>query len=141
LLRARRLAGPAPARERERLDLPTQRARLNRLARELEIDPRALTKDQSGNWMLEAAHGSVHALPRGGYELIVECKTTERWAWAKARLDFAFVFKQNELSGTFWLSKMPDAAQGDAIVAALGLPRPGDVVIESTSRILSWRAP
>lgn len=135
------LAGP-PAREWERgkLDLPTQRARLNRLMRELELDPRSLGKDGSGDWTIAGTHGDIHALPRG-YELFVHCDDAERWTWARSMLDFAFIFQQKELSGIFWLSKMPAPDEGDEIVAVLGLRCPADVMVESLGRILAWRAP
>jgi hypothetical protein len=123
---------------RERLPFPAQRSALNRLIRELDIDPSMLVKDGSGDWKISGAHGDIHALPCG-YQLFAMSETAAQWKASKSKLDFAFVIKRNELSAIFWLSKMPTPEQGDAIRDALGI-KARSRGPSTAMQIRSWRA-
>lgn len=90
--------------------------------RDLDLDPAQLVKDGSGDWSVDGRSGTIHALPRG-FEVFTYRATAVEWAAVKSKLDFAFLRLENTSSGIFWIEKMLDRNQGDALIAILGLKR------------------
>jgi len=97
-----------------------RRPALLSFAEACNTSPRALRRDERGDWAIFGSNGHIYAVPEG-YQLMVGCELSSHWAsargWesAKRRLSFGVVTQDGDCEGAIMLDRLPNAEQAAEI--------------------------
>lgn len=123
-----------------------QRATLLTLADALVSAAAALRRDDNNDWRINGSAGHIYAVPgvpqrpRPGYLMFCERETRMAWTYAKKALPFCLVTQDGGTEGCFFLDRLPDEAEAEAIRDTLGVrKRPAYSPEEIEARALRMR--
>lgn len=106
----------------------------------LDAAPRALRRDECGDWRITGRYGwiyadspSVRIYYRGADEH--RDGTSKRWFYAKEALAFCAVAQDGDTEGVLWLDRAPTEAEGEIIRHKLKIPKRVEHSEETIARL------
>lgn len=105
-----------------------QRATLLTLADALVSAAAALRRDENNDWRINGSSGHIYAVPgvpqrrdTPGYLIFCIRETRMAWTYAKKALPFCLVTQNGDTEGYFFLDRLPNADEAEAIRDTIGV--------------------
>jgi hypothetical protein len=100
-----------------------ERARLETLLTTLDATPRALRRDDCGDWAIKGKRGHICADGRGLLMVVSPGGSVRRWTNIKRKLDFCRVTQDGDDGGCLRLDHLPTPKEADLIRHGLRIKR------------------
>jgi hypothetical protein len=99
-----------------------QRGALLAFARALNSSPRALRRDECGDWRIGGNRGHAYAVP-GGFQFYCAPGSTRAWTFAKRAMSFAKVTQDGDEEGILFLDRLPTEAEAGIMRRYVAIPK------------------
>jgi hypothetical protein len=120
------------------LDFPmsnTGQARLKVLTSALDASPRALRRDECGDFAISGKLGRIMSDGAGFLLYVVTGESSRRWHNVKQRLSFCRVTQDGDDEGCLSLNRLPTPAEAGLVRDALGIRRKRHLSPEALSAL------
>jgi hypothetical protein len=118
------------------------RQSLDRFAKALNSAPRALRRDECGDWRINGKCGHVYAISgtledpgREGFLLYSGDGSPRAWTFSKRALGFAKLTNDGDDEGMLFLDRLPTAAEAEIIRDRLGIRKRRDLSEETLAAL------
>jgi hypothetical protein len=112
-----------------------ERARLKALLDALDASPRALGRDQCGDWMIRGSAGHIFANKAGFLLYVATDESARRWSNIKGRLAFCLVTQDGDDEGCLMLDRLPTATEATTIREAIGIRKRRHMTAEALAQL------
>jgi hypothetical protein len=89
----------------------------------LDASPRALRRDECGDWQITGKHGHVHVDGACYLLCVMTGESPRRWGFVKKRLRFCRLTQDGDDEGGLYLDRLPAPDEAALIREALGIKR------------------
>jgi hypothetical protein len=101
--------------------------RLEALVAAIDASPRALRRDQCGDYMIAGKLGHIFADGQGFLLYVSTRESPRRWTMVKRRLPFCHLNQDGDAEGCLRLDRLPRPEEAESIREALAIRKRRDV--------------